>query len=774
MVFGNDTVFINYRRIVLITEDMVEFNQNDETIVDSVNNVLKRDGRVVVFDSGKVFNAMLSAYSSLHDSIDSEYINVCNDAINTVLDEYDALDDRILGVEDIQDIVENTLLDSKYNDVAKAYILYRDKRSQERGNLIDSELQELLSGDSEYWNTENSNKDVKLNTTLRDYIAGIVSTDIGKRKLLPKDVVDAHSSGMIQIHDMDYIAEYRTNCELINLNDILQNGTVVNGVGIDKPKRLLTASTIASQVVLAVTSLTYGGASVNLGHLAPFVRDSYNWYVDKYKSWGLDSAKVVEYAKMDLAKEVEDAIQTFNYQINSFTNSNGQSPFLTVFMYLGGEDEYKDELAMLIEEMLKQRIQGFKNEKGVYVSPAFPKLIYVLEEDNIHEDSRYWYLTELSAKCSAKRLVPDYISEKRMKELKDGDVFSSMGCRSFLSVDTFTDELGNIAKALDYDGKHKYWGRFNVGVATVNLVDVALTAISDVVNSGCVYTIDDIIKRFYDVLEERCELCHKGLQVRINRLENTTSDVAPILWQHGALARLDKGETLYNLIHNGYATASLGYAGLYECVMALINKSHTTEEGMELGKAIMQRLNDICNRWEDEENIGYSLYGTPLESTTYKFAKCLQQRFGKIEGITDHSYLTNSYHVNVREKIDAFTKLKLESEYQALSPGGCISYVEIPNMQNNIKAVLGIIKYIYDTIMYAELNTKSDYCQECGFSGEIQIKGDTGHLYWECPNCGNTNQDTMNVCRRTCGYLGTNFFNQGRTEEIKDRVLHLD
>lgn len=737
------------------------------------NEVLKRDGRVVVFDSGKVFNAMLSAYSSLHDSIDSEYINVCNDAINTILDEYDALGDRILGVEDIQDIVENTLLDSKYNDVAKAYILYRDKRNQERGNLIDSELQELLSGDSEYWNTENSNKDVKLNTTLRDYIAGIVSTDIGKRKLLPKDVVDAHNSGMIQIHDMDYIAEYRTNCELINLNDILQNGTVVNGVRIDKPKRLLTASTIASQVVLAVTSLTYGGASINLGHLAPFVRDSYNWYVDKYKSWGLDDSKVVEYAKRDLAKEVEDAIQTFNYQINSFTNSNGQSPFLTVFMYLGGETEYRDELAMLIEEMLKQRIQGFKNEKGVYISPAFPKLIYVLEEDNIREDSRYWYLTELSAKCSAKRLVPDYISERRMKELKDGDVFSSMGCRSFLSVDTFTDELGNIAKALDYDGKPKYWGRFNAGVATVNLVDVALTTIKDCKASN-ISDIDSVMTHFYEILEERCELCHKGLQVRISRLENTTSDVAPILWQHGALARLDKGETLYNLVHNGYATASLGYAGLYECVMALINKSHTTEEGMELGKAIMQRLNDICNRWKDEENIGYSLYGTPLESTTYKFAKCLQQRFGKIEGITDHSYITNSYHVNVREKIDAFTKLKLESEYQALSPGGCISYVEIPNMQNNIKAVLDIIKYIYDTIMYAELNTKSDYCQECGFSGEIQIKGDTGHLYWECPNCGNTNQDTMNVCRRTCGYLGTNFFNQGRTEEIKDRVLHLD
>jgi len=752
---------------VLITEFVAE------EIVGQ-NEVLKRDGRVVVFDSGKVFNAMLSAYSSLHDSIDSEYINVCNDAINTILDEYDALDDnRILGVEDIQDIVENTLLDSKYNDVAKAYILYRDKRNQERGNLIDSELQELLSGDSEYWNTENSNKDVKLNTTLRDYIAGIVSTDIGKRKLLPKDVVDAHNSGMIQIHDMDYIAEYRTNCELINLNDILQNGTVVNGVRIDKPKRLLTASTIASQVVLAVTSLTYGGASINLGHLAPFVRDSYNWYVDKYKSWGLDDSKVVEYAKRDLAKEVEDAIQTFNYQINSFTNSNGQSPFLTVFMYLGGETEYRDELAMLIEEMLKQRIQGFKNEKGVYISPAFPKLIYVLEEDNIHEDSRYWYLTELSAKCSAKRLVPDYISERRMKELKDGDVFSSMGCRSFLSVDTFTWELGNIAKALDYDGKHKYWGRFNVGVATVNLVDVALTTIKDCKASN-ISDIDSVMAHFYEIVDERCELCHKGLQVRINRLENTTSDVAPILWQHGALARLDKGETLYNLVHNGYATASLGYAGLCECVMALINKSHTTEEGMELGKAIMQRLNDICNRWKDEENIGYSLYGTPLESTTYKFAKCLQQRFGKIEGITDHSYITNSYHVNVREKIDAFTKLKLESEYQALSPGGCISYVEIPNMQNNIKAVLDIIKYIYGTIMYAELNTKSDYCQECGFSGEIQIKGDTGHLYWECPNCGNTNQDTMNVCRRTCGYLGTNFFNQGRTEEIKDRVLHLD
>lgn len=740
------------------------------------NEVLKRDGRVVVFDSGKVFNAMLSAYSSLHDSIDSEYINVCNDAINTILDEYDALDDnRILGVEDIQDIVENTLLDSKYNDVAKAYILYRDKRNQERGNLIDSELQELLSGDSEYWNTENSNKDVKLNTTLRDYIAGIVSTDIGKRKLLPKDVVDAHNRGLIHIHDMDYLVQPMHNCELVNLNDVLHNGTVINGVRIDKPKRILTASTIASQVVLAVTSSSYGGCSVNLGHLAPFVRDSYNWYVSKYKSWGLDDSKVVEYAKRDLAKEVEDAIQTFNYQINSFTNSNGQSPFLTVFMYLGGETEYRDELAMLIEEMLKQRIQGFKNEKGVYISPAFPKLIYVLEEDNIHEGSRYWYLTELSAKCSAKRLVPDYISEKRMKELKDGDVFSSMGCRSFLSVDTFTDTFGNIAKALDYDGKSKYWGRFNVGVATVNLVDVALTAVSDVVaNSVYVYTIDDIIKRFYDVLEERCELCHKGLQVRINKLENTVSDVSPILWQHGALARLDKGETLYNLVHNGYATASLGYAGLYECVMALINTSHTTEDGMELGKAIMQRLNDICNRWKDRENIGYSLYGTPLESTTYKFAKCLQQRFGKIEGITDHSYITNSYHVNVRENIDAFTKLKLESEYQALSPGGCISYVEIPNMQNNIKAVLDIIKYIYDTIMYAELNTKSDYCQECGFSGEIEIKGDTGHLYWECPNCGNTNQDTMNVCRRTCGYLGTNFFNQGRTEEIKDRVLHLD
>lgn len=759
-------ICFDYRGIVLITEETV--CQNEVR-----NEVLKRDGRVVVFDSGKVFNAMLSAYSSLHDSIDSEYINVCNDAINTILDEYDALEDRILGVEDIQDIVENTLLDSKYNDVAKAYILYRDKRNQERGNLIDSELQELLSGDSEYWNTENSNKDVKLNTTLRDYIAGIVSTDIGKRKLLPKDVVDAHNSGMIQIHDMDYIAEYRTNCELINLNDILQNGTVVNGVRIDKPKRLLTASTIASQVVLAVTSLTYGGASINLGHLAPFVRDSYNWYVDKYKSWGLDSAKVVEYAKRDLAKEVEDAIQTFNYQINSFTNSNGQSPFLTVFMYLGGETEYRDELAMLIEEMLKQRIQGFKNEKGVYISPAFPKLIYVLEEDNIHEDSRYWYLTELSAKCSAKRLVPDYISERRMKELKDGDVFSSMGCRSFLSVDSFTDTFGNIAKALDYDGKSKYWGRFNVGVATVNLVDVALTTIKDCKASN-ISDIDSIMAHFYDVLEERCELCHKGLQVRIHRLENTTSDVAPILWQHGALARLDRGETLYHLIHNGYATASLGYAGLYECVMALIGKSHTTEEGMKLGKAIMQRLNVICNRWKDEENIGYSLYGTPLESTTYKFAKCLKKRFGVIKDVSAHDYITNSYHICVREEIDAFTKLKLESEYQALSPGGCISYVEIPNMQNNIKAVLDIIKYIYDTIMYAELNTKSDYCQECGFSGEIEIKGEEGSLYWECPNCGNTNQDTMNVCRRTCGYLGTNFFNQGRTAEIKDRVLHLD
>lgn len=589
-------------------EEIQDTVQQDNMVVE--NMVLKRDGRLVVFDSGKVFNAMLSAYSSLHDSIDSEYITVCNDAINAVLDEYDALDDAVLGVEDIQDIVENTLLDSKYNDVAKAYILYRDKRNQERGNLIDDELQELLSGDSEYWNTENSNKDVKLNTTLRDYIAGIVSTDIGKRKLLPKDVVDAHNKGLIHQHDMDYIAEYRTNCELINLNDILQNGTVVNGVRIDKPKRLLTASTIASQVVLAVTSLTYGGASINLGHLAPFVRDSFNWYVNKYRNWGLDDVKVVEYAKRDLAKEIEDAIQTFNYQINSFTNSNGQSPFLTVFMYLGGEDEYKAELALLIEEMLKQRIQGFKNEKGIYISPAFPKLIYVLEEDNIHEDSQYWYLTELSAKCSAKRLVPDYISEKKMKELKDGDVFSSMGCRSFLSVDDFTDEFANLSKALDYDGKRKYWGRFNLGVATVNLVDVALTTVQDC-KANNISNIDSIMAHFYDVLEERCELCHNGLQVRIHRLENTTSDVAPILWQHGALARLNKGETLYNLVHNGYATASLGYAGLYECVMALIGKSHTTEEGMKIGKAIMQRLNDICNRWKQEENIGYSLYGSP-------------------------------------------------------------------------------------------------------------------------------------------------------------------
>lgn len=450
-----------------------------------------------------------------------------------------------------------------------------------------------------------------------------------------------------------------------------------------------------------------------------------------------------------------------------------QSPFLTVFMYLGGEDEYKAELALLIEEMLKQRILGFKNEKGIYISPAFPKLIYVLEEDNIHEDSKYWYLTELSAKCSAKRLVPDYISEKKMKELKDGDVFSSMGCRSFLSVDDFTDEFANLSKALDYDGKRKYWGRFNLGVATVNLVDVALTTVQDC-KANNISDIDSIMAHFYDVLEERCELCHKGLQVRIHRLENTTSDVAPILWQHGALARLNKGETLYNLVHNGYATASLGYAGLYECVMALIGKSHTTEEGMKVGKAIMQRLNDICNRWKQEENIGYSLYGSPIEATTYKFAKCLKQRFGIIKDVTDHDYITNSYHICVREEIDAFTKLKLESEYQALSPGGCISYVEIPNMQNNIKAVLEIIKYIYNTIMYAELNTKSDYCQECGFSGEIQIKGGEGSLYWECPNCGNTNQDTMNVCRRTCGYLGTNFFNQGRTAEIKDRVLHLD
>ena len=545
---------------------------------------------------------------------------------------------------------------------------------------------------------------------------------------------------------------------------MLQNGTVINGVMIEKPHRFITAATIATQIILAVTSSSYGGATVSLTHLAPFVRLSYEKYLKKYQERGLNKEDCEKFAMQDTKKEVEDGVQTFNYQVNSMTNTNGQAPFLSVNMYLGETDEYKDELAMIIEEFLKQRILGFKNEKGVYITPAFPKLLYVLEEDNIHEDSKYWYLTELAAKCTAKRMVPDYISEKMMKELKKnelgvGECYPCMGCRSFLTPDR-TMSLGNIAKAKNYvEGKGKYYGRFNQGVVTINLPDVALSSEGD-------------MDKFWEIFDERLELCHKALQIRHKRLSNVTSDVAPILWQHGALARLDKGESIHELLHHGYSTISLGYAGLYECVKYMTGDSHTDNgEGKDFALKVMQHLNDAANKWKKEEDIDYSVYGTPIESTTYKFARCLRERFGTIKGITDKNYITNSYHVPVFEEIDAFSKLKLESEFQKLSPGGAISYVETPNLQGNIDAVIEVIKFIYDNIMYAELNTKSDYCQKCGYDGEIMLDDD---LEWYCPNCGNRDHNTLNVARRTCGYIGTNFWNKGRTQEIKERVLHLD
>ena len=560
---------------------------------------------------------------------------------------------------------------------------------------------------------------------------------------------------------MDYFSQNALhNCELVNLEDMLQNGTLINGVMIEKPHRFLTAMTIATQIILAVTSSSYGGCTVTLSHLAPFVRDSYNKFYKKYKNRNLSEEECKKFAMEDTKKEVSDGVQTFNYQVNSMTNTNGQAPFLSVCMYLGETDEYKEELAMIIEEFLKQRILGFKNSKGVYVTPAFPKLLYVLEEDNMNKDSKYWYLTELAAQCTAKRMVPDYISEKIMKQSKinqwgEGDAYPCMGCRSFLTPWT---TKGDPAKSLNYvEGKGKYYGRFNQGVVTINLVDVALSSGKDV-------------DKFWEIYEQRLELCHRALKARHERLSKATSDVAPILWQDGALARLEKGESIHKLLHDGYSTLSLGYAGLYECVKYMTGYSHTGK-GKEFGLSVMQKLNDKCNEWKEAEKIDYSVYGTPIESTTYKFAKCLKQRFGTIEGITDRNYITNSYHVPVFEEIDAFKKLKLESEFQRLSPGGAISYIETPNLQDNIEAVIEVIKFIYDNIMYAELNTKSDYCQECGFDGEILIDE---NLEWYCPNCGNRNHDTLNVARRTCGYIGSQFWNKGRTQEIKERVLHLD
>ena len=711
--------------------------------------VIKRDGHMVDYAPEKIEEAILKANQEVEEEEQASKAQIKN-----IIKYIERLGKKRILVEDIQDIIEMKLMTIGKYTLAKKYITYRYTRELVRkSNTTDLAIKELIDGESEYWNTENSNKNAKVVTTQRDYLAGITSTDITKRFLLPEDIVHAHEDGIIHFHDADYFAQNALhNCDLIDLEDMLQNGTNINGVMIEKPHRFLTAMTIATQLITAVNSSQYGGCTITLTHLAPFVRDSYNRYLEKYKKRKLNKADCEKYAKEDLQKEIVDGVQTFQYQINSMTTTNGQAPFLSVCMYLGETDEYKEELAMIIEEVLRQRIQGMKNDKGVYITPAFPKLLYVLEEDNIHENSKYYYITKLAAECTAKRMVPDYISEKVMKQLKvdkngDGQCYPCMGCRSFLTP------------YVDSNGKPKYYGRFNQGVVTINLVDVALSSDKD-------------MDEFWKIFDERLELCHRALQIRHKRLSKATSDVAPILWQYGALARLKKGESIHELLHHGYSTISLGYAGLYECVKYMTGHSHTDNgKGKEFGLEVMQHMDDKCEEWKTEEDIDYSVYGTPIESTTYKFAKCLRERFGRIKGITDRDYITNSYHVPVFEEIDAFTKLKLESEFQRLSPGGAISYIETPNLTNNLDAVMEVIKFIYDNIMYAELNTKSDYCHECGYTGEILIDD---NLEWYCPNCGNRDHNKLNVARRTCGYIGTNFWNKGRTAEIKDRVIHLD
>ena len=712
--------------------------------------VVKRDDSIVDFDRQKIKEAIGKANEEVKGKE-----KVSREQIKEIIDYIEGLNKKRILVEDVQDIIEEKLMEFDKYKLAKKYITYRYKRELVRkANTTDQTIKELIEGENEYWNNENSNKNAEVVTTQRDYLAGITSTDITRRFLLPEDIVKAHDEGIIHFHDADYFAQNALhNCELINLEDMLQNGTIINGVMIEKPHRFITAATIATQIILAVTSSSYGGATISLTHLAPFVRSSYEKYYKKYQDRHMSKEDCKKYAKQDTKKEIEDGVQTFNYQVNSMTNTNGQAPFLSVFMYIGETDEYKEELAMLIEEFLNQRILGFKNEKGVYITPAFPKLLYVLEEDNVHEGSKYWYLTKLAAECTAKRMVPDYISEKKMLEYKidkngNGNCYPCMGCRSFLTP--YVDPKTN---------KPKYYGRFNQGVVTINLPDVALSADGD-------------MDKFWKIFDRRLELCHRALQVRHKRLSGVTSDVAPILWQHGALARLGKGESIHELLHHGYSTISLGYAGLYECVKVMTGHSHTDNgKGKEFGLAVMQHLVDMTNKWKKEEDIDYSVYGSPIESTTYKFAKCLKKRFGTVKGITDRNYITNSYHVPVFEEIDAFSKLQLESEFQRLSPGGAISYIETPNLQNNLDSILEVMKFIYDNIMYAELNTKSDYCQKCGYTGEILIDED---LEWYCPNCGNRDHNTLNVARRTCGYIGTNFWNKGRTQEIKERVLHLD
>ena len=730
--------------------------------------IIKRNGAEVAFDIQKIERAITKANNSVAEADRMTPVQIGRIAESVELQCQKM--NRAPTVEEIQDMVEHHIMAHGAFEVAKHYITYRYTRSLvRRANTTDDKILSLIECNNEEAKQENSNKNPVVNSTQRDYMAGEVSRDITNRLLLPQDIVEAHEEGIIHFHDTDYFAQHMHNCDLVNLEDMLQNGTVITGTMIEKPHSFATACNIATQIVAQVASNQYGGQSISLTHLAPFVEVSRQKIrcivLAEMASIGVDPGeeKIHELVEARLREEIRRGVQTIQYQVVTLLTTNGQAPFITVFMYLNEarDEREKKDLAMIIEEMLLQRYQGVKNEQGVWVTPAFPKLIYTLEEDNIHEDSPYWYLTELAAKCTARRMVPDYISEKKMKELK-GDVYTCMGCRSFLTPDRFTDAgIGNVANAGNYEpGKHKYYGRFNQGVVTINLPDVALSSGGN-------------RDRFWQIFEERLELCHRALRCRHERLLGTTSDAAPILWQYGALARLKKGETIDKLLYNGYSTISLGYAGLYECVKYMTGKSHTDPAATPFALDIMQKMNDKCKEWKTAENIDYSLYGTPLESTTYKFAKCLQKRFGVIKGITDKGYITNSYHVNVTEEIDAFTKLEFEAQFQHLSPGGAISYVEVPDMQNNIPAVLEVMKFIYDHIIYAELNTKSDYCQVCGWDGEIQIVEEDGKLIWKCPQCGNTDQDKMNVARRTCGYIGTQFWNQGRTQEIKDRVLHL-
>lgn len=738
--------------------------------------IIKRNGSEVTFDVDKIENAIAKANAEVNGEERLTNREIRFAALNVTDECMEA--GHTVTVEEVQDLVEDQLMALDHFEVARKYIIYRYVQNQKRQkNTTDDKILSLIECNNEEVKQENSNKNPTVVSVQRDYMAGEVSKDLVQRELLPEDIVQAHNEGLIHFHDSDYFAQHMHNCDLINLDDMLQNGTVISGTLIERPHSFSTACNIATQIIAQVASCQYGGQSISLAHLAPFVdvsrRKIRKAVMDEMNSVGveLSAEQLSDMVEKRLHDEVSRGVQTIQYQVVTLMTTNGQAPFITVFMYLNeakSEQEKKD-LALIIEEMLRQRYQGVKNEAGVWITPAFPKLIYVLEEDNIHEDSKFFYLTKMAAKCTSRRLVPDYISEKKMKEYKlsagekegEGDCYTCMGCRSFLTPDRSGNGYGNVARAKNYEpGKPKYYGRFNQGVVTINLPDVALSANRN-------------MDEFWKIFDERLELCHRALRCRHERLKGTLSDAAPILWQYGALARLDKGEKIDPLLYGGYSTISLGYAGLYECVKAMTGHSHTDAEATPFALKVMQHMNDKCNEWKAAEDIDYSIYGTPLESTTYKFAKALQRRFGVIPGITDKGYITNSYHVHVAEEIDAFQKLQFESEFQRLSPGGAISYVEVPNMQDNLEAVLRVMQFIYDHIMYAELNTKSDYCQVCGYDGEIQIVEDDGKLVWECPHCGNRDQNKMNVARRTCGYIGTQFWNQGRTQEIKDRVLHL-